>query len=58
VSEGPLFAKLARGESIKVDDKVVKPEDVFTKVEKVLDLTNACGHDQYPSILADLKRRM
>jgi len=58
VSEKPLFAKLARGESIKVDNKVVKPEDVFTRVEKVLDLANECGHDQYPSILADLKRRM
>ena len=58
VSEGPLFAKLARGESIKVNDKVVKPEDVITKVEKVLDLTDAYAHDQYPSILADLKRRM
>ncbi|MGZ4903508.1 MAG: D-aminoacyl-tRNA deacylase [Halobacteriota archaeon] len=41
VSQGPLFAKLARGESIKVDDKVIKPEDVFTRVKKVIDLTHA-----------------
>ncbi|MGZ4905397.1 MAG: D-aminoacyl-tRNA deacylase [Halobacteriota archaeon] len=41
VSRGPLFAKLARGEQIKVNDKVIKPEDVFTRVKKVIDLTHA-----------------
>jgi len=41
VSRGPLFAKLARGEPIKVNDKVIKPEDVFTSVKKVIDLTHA-----------------
>ncbi|MDD1720393.1 MAG: hypothetical protein LUP95_00140 [Euryarchaeota archaeon] len=41
VSQGPLFAKLARGESIKVNDKVIKPEDVITRVKKVIDLTHA-----------------
>ncbi len=41
VNQGPLFAKLARGESIKVNDKVIKPEDVITRVKKVIDLTDA-----------------
>lgn len=41
VSQGPLFAKLARGESIKVNDKVIKPEDVLTRVKRVIDLTHA-----------------
>ncbi len=41
ISKGPLFAKLAHGESIRVNDKVIKPEDVFTRVKKVIDLTRA-----------------
>jgi len=41
VSEGPLYAKLARGESIKIDDRIIKPEDVFTKVRKAINVANA-----------------
>jgi len=45
VVEGPLYAKLARGESIRIDDRIVKPEDVFTKVRKAINVANAdaCG---------------
>ncbi len=46
VSRGPLFAKLARGEQIKVNDKVIKPEDVFTSAKKVIDLTHAQACDR------------
>jgi len=45
VVEGPLYAKLARGESIRINDRIVKPEDVFTKVRKAINVANAdaCG---------------
>jgi D-aminoacyl-tRNA deacylase len=38
VIEGPLYAKLARGESIRIDDRIIKPEDVFTKVRKAINV--------------------
>jgi ribonuclease BN (tRNA processing enzyme) len=41
VADGPLFAKLARGEQIRIKSKVIKPEDVFTKVRKAFDIANA-----------------
>jgi len=41
VADGPLFAKLAHGEPITINSKVIKPEDVFTKVKKAFDVTNA-----------------
>ncbi len=41
VADGPLFAKLARGEPIRINSKVIKPEDVFTKVRKAFDIANA-----------------
>jgi len=41
VTEGPLYAKLARGESINIDDRIIKPEDVFTKVRKAINVANA-----------------
>jgi D-aminoacyl-tRNA deacylase len=41
VTDGPLFAKLARGEPIKINSKVIKPEDVFTKVRTAFDLVSA-----------------
>lgn len=41
VADGPLFAKLARGHSIKINSKVIKPEDVFTKVRTTFDIVNA-----------------
>ena len=45
VTEGPLYAKLARGESITIDDRIIKPEDVFTKVRKAINVAtaDACG---------------
>jgi D-aminoacyl-tRNA deacylase len=45
VTEGPLYAKLARGESIRIDDRIIKPEDVFTKVRKAINVASAdaCG---------------
>jgi D-aminoacyl-tRNA deacylase len=41
VTEGPLYAKLARGESITIDDRIIKPEDVFTKVRKAINVATA-----------------
>ncbi|MGZ5520498.1 MAG: D-aminoacyl-tRNA deacylase [Halobacteriota archaeon] len=41
VAEGPLFAKLAHGEPIRINSKVIKPEDVFTKVKKAFDVATA-----------------
>ncbi|MDD1725302.1 MAG: hypothetical protein LUQ34_00260 [Euryarchaeota archaeon] len=41
VAEGPLFAKLAHGEPIRINSKVIKPEDVFTKVKKAFDVASA-----------------
>jgi hypothetical protein len=41
VADGPLFAKLARGESIRINSKVIKPEDVFTKVRTAFNIANA-----------------
>jgi ribonuclease BN (tRNA processing enzyme) len=41
VAEGPLFAKLARGQPIKTNSKVIKPEDVFTKVRTTFDIVSA-----------------
>lgn len=41
VADGPLFAKLARGEPIRTNSKVIKPENVFTKVRKAFDIANA-----------------
>ena len=41
VTDGPLFAKLARREPIRINSKVIKPEDVFTKVKKAFDIANA-----------------
>jgi D-aminoacyl-tRNA deacylase len=35
------FAKLARGEPIEINGKVIKPEDVFTRVRKPLSIANA-----------------
>jgi D-aminoacyl-tRNA deacylase len=41
VADGPLFAKLAHGEPIRINSKVIKPEDVFTKVKKAFDVATA-----------------
>ena len=41
VAEGPLFAKLAHGEPIRINSKVIKPEDVFTQVKKAFDIATA-----------------
>lgn len=41
VADGPLFAKLARGEPIRINSKVIKPEDVFTKVRTAFDIVDA-----------------
>lgn len=41
VADGPLFAKLAHGEPIRINSKVIKPEDVFTKVKKAFDVAAA-----------------
>jgi len=41
VTEGPLYAKLARGESINIDGRIIKPEDVFTTVRKAINVANA-----------------
>jgi D-aminoacyl-tRNA deacylase len=41
VAEGPLFAKLARGQPIKINSKAIKPEDVFTKVRTSFDIVSA-----------------
>jgi ribonuclease BN (tRNA processing enzyme) len=41
VANGPQFAKLARGEPININSKVIKPEDVFTKVKKAFNVANA-----------------
>jgi D-aminoacyl-tRNA deacylase len=41
VTEGPLYAKLARGESINIDGRIIKPEDVLTKVRKAINVANA-----------------
>jgi D-aminoacyl-tRNA deacylase len=41
VADGPLFAKLAHGEPIRINSKVIKPEEVFTKVKKAFDVTTA-----------------
>ncbi len=41
VADGPLFAKLAHGEPIRINSKVIKPEDVFTKVKQAFDVTDA-----------------
>ena len=45
VADGPLFAKLAHGEPIRINSKVIKPEDVFTKVRKAINVAtaDACG---------------
>ncbi|MGZ4863238.1 MAG: D-aminoacyl-tRNA deacylase [Halobacteriota archaeon] len=47
VAEGPLFAKLAHGEPIRINSKVIKPEDVFTKVKKAFDVASADKFDQH-----------
>jgi D-aminoacyl-tRNA deacylase len=47
VAEGPLFAKLAHGEPIRINSKVIKPEDVFTKVKKALDVASTDKFGQY-----------
>jgi D-aminoacyl-tRNA deacylase len=47
VAEGPLFAKLARGEPIRINSKVIKPEDVFTKVKKAFDVASADKFGQH-----------
>ena len=47
VADGPLFAKLARGELIRMDSKVIKPEDVFTKVKKAFDVTTSDKFSQH-----------
>ncbi len=41
VTQGPLYAKLARGESINIDGRIIKPEDVLTKVRKAINVANA-----------------
>jgi D-aminoacyl-tRNA deacylase len=41
VTQGPLYAKLARGESIDIDGRIIKPEDVLTKVRKAINVANA-----------------
>jgi D-aminoacyl-tRNA deacylase len=41
VADGPLFAKLAHGEPITINSKVIKPEDVFTKVRTAFNIANA-----------------
>ena len=40
VKEGPLYAKLARGESIRLGSRIIKPEDVFTQVRKAINVTD------------------
>jgi hypothetical protein len=45
VADGPLFAKLARGEPIRINSKIIKPEDVFTKVRRAFDIVNADERD-------------
>jgi D-aminoacyl-tRNA deacylase len=40
VANGPQFAKLAHGEPININSKVIKPEDVFTKVKKAFNVAN------------------
>jgi hypothetical protein len=47
VADGPLFAKLAHGEPIRINSKVIKPEDVFTKVKKAFDVTTADKFGQH-----------
>ena len=41
VTQGPLYAKLARGESITIGSRIIKPEDVFTKVRKAISVASA-----------------
>jgi len=41
VTEGPLYAQLARGESITIGSRIIKPEDVFTKVRKAFNVASA-----------------
>jgi D-aminoacyl-tRNA deacylase len=41
VTEGPLYAKLAGGESITIGSRIIKPEDVFTKVRKAFNVASA-----------------
>jgi len=47
VAEGPLFAKLAHGEPIRINSKVIKPEDVFTKVKKAFDVASTDKFGQH-----------
>jgi ribonuclease BN (tRNA processing enzyme) len=47
VADGPLFAKLAHGEPITINSKVIKPEDVFTKVKKAFDVTTSDKFSQH-----------
>lgn len=41
VTEEPLYAKLAGGESITIGSRIIKPEDVFTKVRKAFNVASA-----------------
>jgi D-aminoacyl-tRNA deacylase len=44
VAEGPLYAKLARGESIRIGKRIIKPEDVFTEVRKAINVASTDTH--------------
>ena len=55
VSEGPLFRKLQNGEEVKIDDRIIKPEDVMGPPRKGRKIVYSGDTRPSPSII-DLAR--